>query len=94
MNNSKENIATYILFGDEAISIYKISIKHLLKAEDVIYKVGKYFTVKDFFEEKDKWKSYIEIDYSDYTAIKKHLKKKPEFSKEEKKRFSFFSLFE
>ncbi len=94
MRNSTEDIATYVLFGDEAVSIYKISIKHLLKAEDINYEIGEFITVKSFFIEKNKWRNYIEIDYSDYKIIKAHLEANIKFGKKRKKRFSFFNLFE
>ncbi len=49
MSNQIEDNATYVLFGDEAVPIYKISIKHLLKTEDIDYTVGMYTSVKEFF---------------------------------------------
>ena len=93
MNNTNDNIATYVLFGDEAISIYKVSIMNLLKTDGINYKVGKYFTVKSFFEEKNKWKNYTEINFSDYLSIKMHIDSSPKFHRKKKKRFSFFKLF-
>lgn len=94
MSNQIESSATYVLFGDEAVSIYRVSIKQLLKAEDINYTVGEYLTVKDFFEEKNKWENYIEIDYSNYLTLKNHLDTKRGVLKKRKKRFSFFKLFE
>ncbi len=94
MSNPEENdIATYVLFGDEAVSIYRVSIKHLLKAEDVKYAVGRYVTVKSFFEEKEKWKNYIEIDYPDYVTLKKHLDTIYALANKKKSFFSFLKLF-
>jgi len=95
MNNPIENTAvTYVLFGDEAVSIYRISIKHLLKAEDLKFTVGEYSSVKEFFIEKNKWDNYIEIDYKNYATIKSHLDRKHGINKKGKKRFSFFNLFQ
>ncbi len=94
MNNPTENIATYVLFGDEAVSIYRVSMKQLLKVHDIEYTVGEYQSVKEFFKEKDKWGNYIEIDYSDYKVIKTHLDTKFNKNKKRKKRFSLFNLFE
>jgi len=94
MNNLKDNIATYVLFGDEAVSIYKVSIKQLLKTEDINYTVGEYFSVKEFFIEKDKWRNYTEISHLDYKTIKQFLDAKLKYQKKRKKRFSIFKLFE
>ena len=91
MNNSEKNIATYVLFGDEAVSIYKISIHHLLTATDISYNVGKYVTVKSFFAEKDKWKKYVEISYTDYMTLKADLHTR--LAAKKKKRFFFSNLF-
>ncbi len=93
MNNPEENIATYVLFGAEAVSIYRVSIKQLLKTNNIEYNVGEYQSVKEFFTEKEKWGNYIEIDYSDYKIIKEHLDSKFNKSKKRAKRFSLFSLF-
>jgi hypothetical protein len=94
MNNLTEDIATYVLFGDEAVSIYRVSIKQLLKTNNIDYTVGEYQSVKEFFKEKDNWGNYIEIGYSDYKTIKTHLDTKLNKDKKRKKRFSFFNLFE
>jgi len=93
MSNSTEDITTYVLFGDEAVSIYRVSIKQLLKTEGINYTVGEYQSVKEFFIEKDKWDNYIEIDYSNYKTIKMHLDIKAGIIKKRKKRFTFFNLF-
>jgi len=94
MSNSKDDIATYVLFGDEAVSIYNISIKQLLKTEGIDYTVGEYFSVKEFFIEKDKWRNYTEISHSDFKTIKQFLDAKLAYHKKRKKRFSIFKLFE
>jgi len=94
MSKSIDDIATYVLFGDEAVSIYKVSIKQLLKAKGIDYTVGEYFSVKEFFIEKDKWRNYTEISHSDYKTIKQFLDAKLAYNKRRKKRFSIFKLFE
>ena len=94
MSNSKDDIATYVLFGDEAVSIYNVSIKQLIKTADIDYTVGEYYSVKEFFIEKDKWRNYTEISHSDYKIIKQFLDVKLAYRKKRKKRFSIFKLFE
>jgi len=94
MSNQIEDNVTYVLFGDEAVPIYRVSIKHLLKTEDIDFTVGMYTSVKEFFKEKDKWRNYIEIEESDYKTIKAHIDAKLNKDKKRKKRFSFFKLFE
>lgn len=93
MSNSVENNATYVLFGDEAVSIYRVSIKQLLRTNGIDYTVGEYESVKEFFKEKEKWRKYIEIDYADYHTIKLHLELKTGIRKKRKNRFSIFNLF-
>ena len=90
MNNSERNIATYVLFGNEAISIYKKSIHQLLDTKGVDYKIGRYISVKKFFEEKNKWQDYAEINYLEYITIKTHLEEVIEQKKS--KKFSFNNL--
>ena len=91
MDTSEKNIATYVLFGNEAISIYKKSINTLLDTKGIDYKIGKYISVKKFFEEKNKWEDYAEINYLEYITIKTHLEDKSQEKKS--KKFSLSKLF-
>ena len=70
----KDNLEelTYVLFGAEAIQIYNISLKMLLSSSHLVYKVGAYDDVKTFVDESKKWDDFIEINKSDYIALKKN----------------------
>lgn len=97
MNKNNNEEPTYVLFGAEAIQIYNISINMLLSSAHLSYKIGAYDDVKAFVEESKKWDDFIEINKSDYIAIKKKLVEKPtnENYKKLKKnnKPSFFNFF-
>ncbi|MET2983983.1 hypothetical protein [Aureibaculum conchae] len=94
--NNKEEL-TYVLFGAEAIQIYKISLGMLLSSAHLTYKVGAYNDVKAFVDESKKWDDFIEINKSDYVTLKKKLVERPsiEGQKNSKKndKPSFFNFF-
>ena len=92
MYNNSKSILSYVLFGCEAVYLYKISIKHLLHATNIEFNVKPLSTVKEFITESEKWNDFLEIEQNDYKILKAHLKKHPEFSSEPKKGF-FARLF-
>lgn len=69
----EENDITYVLFGKEAVLLYKTSVNSLLNT-NVNYKVGRYTSVKDFVHESQKWDSFIEITQEDYEMLKNKSK--------------------
>lgn len=93
--NDKE--LTYVLFGEEAAQVYKISLNMLLTLDYLDYKVEAYSDdVKAFVEEREKWDDFIEINESDYLILKEKLAKKA--SKEEdntikNKKSTLFNFF-
>ncbi|RPD99622.1 hypothetical protein EGM88_03505 [Aureibaculum marinum] len=92
--NNKEEL-TYVLFGAEAIQIYKISLDMLLSSVHLNYKVGAYNDVKTFVKESEKWDDFIEINKNDYIKLKKKGLEKPsiEHSKKNNSKPSIFNLF-
>lgn len=96
MKRGLEREYTYVMFGGEAISLYKMSLSILLKSPYVEYKIGAYLDVKQFVQETQKWDSFIEISESDFKRIKKHSFKSP-FSKitidSKRKRRSILDFF-
>jgi len=92
-----DNEYTYILFGKEAVDLYKVSLKLLLSSTSYVdYKVGAYNDVKRFMQEQKNWKVFIEIPENDYLYLKKHAFKSPLLNASltrTKKRFSIKNLF-
>lgn len=96
MKKEQENNLTYVLFGSEAIRMYKISMKLLVSSAYVEYKIGAYNDVKKFVKETKLWDEFLEINEKDYLALKKHTLKSPLYSisnRKKKKRFSIFNFF-
>ncbi len=87
MKNCSEKSPAYVLFGKRALSLYAISLQHLLNATNINYKVAVFTDIKTFEKEKEKWIEYTEIDYHIYLKIKDHLKKRPTFLKKVKNKF-------
>jgi len=96
MKQELEREYTYVMFGSEAISLYKMSISILLASSYVEYKIGAYVDVKQFVQETLKWDSFIEISESDFKRIRKHSFKSP-LSKitveGKRRRRTFFDFF-
>ena len=55
MKRELERDYTYVMFGSEAISLYKMSLSILLASSYVEYKIGAYIDVKQFMQETQKW---------------------------------------
>lgn len=96
MENELEKGTTYVLFGNEAIRIYKMSLKLLLSSNHVRFKVGAYKDVSKFVKEAQKWDDFIEINEEDYIKLNKtylrNLNKGKAKGKKTKKT-SFFRIF-
>ena len=90
-----KNELTYVLFGSEAIKIYKMSLKLLLSSNYIDYKVGAYSDVKRFMKETEKWESFIEINKNEFLQLKQKLLKDERAKKNKKKkgRLSIFKFF-
>ena len=69
MKNDIEKEPTYVLFGNEAIRIYKMSLKLLLTSNHITYKVGMYLDVSKFVNEAQNWDDFIEISEDDYKKL-------------------------
>ena len=69
MENDLEKEPTYVLFGNEAIRIYKMSLKLLLTSNHITYKVGAYLDVSEFVNEAQNWDDFIEISEDDYLKL-------------------------
>ena len=96
MKQDLEREYTYVMFGSEAISLYKMSLSILLASSYVEYKIGAYIDVKQFVQETQKWDSFIEISESDFKRIRKHSFKSPHSKitiDSKRKRRSFFDFF-
>ena len=65
-----EEKPSYILFGKEAVSIFKISLNQLLMSKDLEYAVGKYSSISEFLKEAKNWNDYIEINEKEYKILK------------------------
>ena len=93
MENQLEKDKTYVLFGNEAIRIYNISLRLLLSSAHVDYKVGVYTNVKEFVAEAQKWDGFIEIEKIDYMAIQQNLSKSHEIANAKQKKRNKLSIF-
>ena len=62
---------TYVLFGKEAIKLYKLSLKILMNSSDVDFKVGAYSSVKKFVNDTKGWDDYTEIPKEDFLLLRK-----------------------
>ncbi|MDH5413609.1 MAG: hypothetical protein OEW87_05675 [Flavobacteriaceae bacterium] len=93
MENQLEKDKTYVLFGNEAIRIYNISLRLLLSSAHVEYKVGVYTDVKEFVAEAQKWDGFIEIEKIDYMAIQQNLSKSLEIAETKQKKRNKLSIF-
>ncbi|MCB0459505.1 MAG: hypothetical protein R2821_12850 [Flavobacteriaceae bacterium] len=90
----KEKEATYVLFGEKAVNLYKISFKLLMNSTDEFdFKVGAYHEVKDFVEETKKWEGFIEITYEEYEQLLEKAVRLPEEKTSKKAKKGFFSNF-
>lgn len=91
MENRSKETYTYVLFGREAIQLYKLSIELLLDAIHIKYKVGAYTNVKQFVNESKKWDDFMEIDKEGYLELKKNnYNTRP---KKNKNNFSILKIF-
>ncbi len=70
MENELEKERTYVLFGNEAIRIYKMSLKLLVTSNHITYKVGAYVDVSKFVKEAQNWDDFIEITEDEYLKLK------------------------
>ncbi len=69
MENDLEKEPTYVLFGNEAIRIYKMSLKLLLTSNHITYKVGAYKDVSKFVKDAQNWDDFIEISEDDFLKL-------------------------
>lgn len=87
MENRRKETYTYVLFGREAIQLYKLSMELLLDAINLKYKVGAYADVKQFVNESKKWDDFMEIDKDSYEKLKEN-----NYAKRRKKNKNGFSI--
>tara|TARA_R110002073_G_scaffold220418_1_gene380575 strand:- start:62115 stop:62408 length:294 start_codon:yes stop_codon:yes gene_type:complete len=96
MKIKQESDLTYVLFGSEAIRMYRISMKLLLSSPYVEYKVDAYNDVKKFVRETKNWDEFLEINEYDFLLLRQHTLKSPLYkisNRKKKRRFSLFNLF-
>jgi len=84
MENELEKEPTYVLFGNEAVRIYKMSLKLLVSSAHITYKIGVYSDVSKFVKDAQKWDDFIEISEEDYLKLNESYLKS--LSKDKSKR--------
>ncbi len=62
---------TYVLFGKEAVKLYKVSLKVLINSLDVHFHVGAYSSVKKFVHDTQSWDDFTEISKEDFLTLRK-----------------------
>ena len=91
-NEIEKSDITYVLFGKEAIGLYKMSIRMLINSIEVDYKVGAYVSIKKFVDETKAWDDFLEISKQDFLLLRK-VSQKTESPKKVKKASYFLNLF-
>ncbi len=64
---------TYVLFGKQAIELYKSSIENLVVADDLKFNVGAYTNVRAFIADKNRWNDFVIITRKEYAKLAKHI---------------------
>ena len=64
---------TYVLFGKEAIELYKFSVDKLVLSNNLKYNVGAYTSVSAFIAEKNCWNDFKVISKKEYARLSKHI---------------------
>jgi len=94
MENELEKEPTYVLFGNEAIKIYKMSLKLLVTSNHINYKVGAYVDVSNFVKEAQNWDDFIEITEDEYLKLKVSFVRSLNSDKQKRsKKRSIFKFF-
>ena len=94
MENELEKEPTYVLFGNEAIRIFKMSLKLLVTSNHITYKVGAYVDVSKFVKEAQNWDDFIEISEDDYLKLKiSYLRSLNSDKPKRRKKRSIFKFF-
>jgi len=78
---------TYVLFGKQAIELYKSSTDNLLQTDGLKYNVGAYTNVSAFIADKNRWNDFTVINKKDYAKLSKHIHSN-------KMSFSFIPFFD
>ena len=78
---------TYVLFGKEAIELYKFSIDKLVSSKNLKYNVGAYTNISTFIADKNCWNNFKVISKKEYTKLSKHIN-------ENKNSFNFRPFFD
>ena len=78
---------TYVLFGKQAIEIYKSSIDSLVLSKELKYNVGAYTNVSAFVADKNRWNDFTIINKKDYAKLAHHINTN-------KANFSFIPFFD
>lgn len=87
-NNAGHSEITYVLFGKEAVKLYRLSLKTLLNSLDVEFRVGAYSSVKKFVSDTKEWNDFIEISKEDFLSLRSLSSEK---TKRKKTKQSFLS---
>lgn len=91
INDSGNSEITYVLFGNEAVKLYKLSLKTLVNSLDVDFRVGAYVSVKKFVDDSKEWGDFVEISKDDFLLLRKISSKNTGIKT--KKRSFFSKLF-
>lgn len=78
---------TYVLFGNEAVELYKISIDTLVLSNNLKYNIGAYTNISAFIADKNCWNNFKVINKKEYTKLSKHIN-------ENKNSFKFKPFFD
>ena len=76
-NDTGHSEITYVLFGKEAIKLYKLSIKTLMNSSNVSFRVGAYSSVKKFVNDTKEWDDFTEITKEDFLLLRKETVEQP-----------------
>ncbi len=78
---------TYVLFGKQAIELYKSSVEHLVSSQGLKYNVGAYTNVSAFVADKNRWNDFTIINKKEYAQLSRHISRN-------KTNFSFIPFFD
>ncbi len=77
-NGIEHSEITYVLFGKEAVKLYKLSLKTLINSLNVNFRVGAYSSIKKFVNDTKEWDDFVEISKEDFLTLRKLTSKKTE----------------
>ena len=91
INDTGHSEITYVLFGKEAVKLYRLSPKALMNSLDVDFHVGAYSSVRKFVSDTKDWDDFVEIPKEDFLLFRNLPLKQSE--RRPKKKDFFSKLF-